>query len=75
MLTVLQIAGALGVLVPFVWVQLGTLQPTAAAYLVPNLLGSSVLTVLAAVGGNWGFLLLEGVWALVAGRSLLRRRP
>ncbi len=31
MLDLLQILGALGVLIPFVWVQLGTLRPTARA--------------------------------------------
>ena len=75
MLDLLQILGALGVLIPFVWVQLGGLRPTAPGYLILNLLGSGLLAVLALVDQSWGFLLLESVWALVAATSLLRRRP
>ncbi|MEX0790808.1 MAG: hypothetical protein WD178_08555, partial [Actinomycetota bacterium] len=35
-------------------------------YLVPNFVGSAVLAVLAARHGDWGFLLLESVWASVS---------
>ena len=73
MLDLLQILGALGVLVPFVWVQLGSLRPTSLAYLVPNVLGSSLLAVLALIDHDWGFLLLEAIWALVAAWSLRPR--
>ena len=73
MLDLLQIAGALGVLIPFAWQQLGALRATAPAYLWPNLAGSGVLAALALHEGQWGFLLLEGVWALVSAWSLTRR--
>jgi hypothetical protein len=63
---VLQIAGALGVLVPFVLLQTGRLQARALPYLVPNFVGSAVLAVLAALHGDWGFLLLEFVWGMVS---------
>ncbi len=36
-----------------------------------NLVGSGLLAGLALLGDNWGFLLLEGVWAVVAARGLL----
>jgi hypothetical protein len=68
---VLQIAGALAVLVPFARSQLGTLRTDTAAYLWPNVVGSVVLAVLALAGAQWGFLLLELTWALVATRGLL----
>jgi hypothetical protein len=42
------------------------------AYLVLNLVGSAVLAYLAVIEEQWGFLLLEGVWALVSAWSLGR---
>lgn len=74
MLVIAQIVGALLILAPFVAQQLGKVRPHAPAYLWPNLAGSAVLAALAAVGTQWGFLLLEGVWAAVAARSLIRLR-
>jgi hypothetical protein len=73
MLDVLQIAGAVAVLIPFVAVQLGRLSPGAPVYLWCNLAGSGVLAALALVDRDWGFLLLEGVWAAVAAGALRRR--
>ena len=43
-----------------------------AAYLLLNLLGSAILAYLAWHESQWGFLLLEGVWALVSLWSLWR---
>lgn len=67
---VLQIAGALGVLVPFVLLQARRLDPASLPYLVPNLLGSALLAVIAAIDRSWGFLLLEAVWAAVAAKGI-----
>ena len=69
-----QISGSLLILVPFVLAQLGRLTPLSPTYLLLNLVGSGVLAADAALGHQWGFLLLEGVWALVSVLSLLRRR-
>lgn len=68
-----QLAGAILILVPFAWTQLGSLRVDALPYLVPNLAGSLVLAVIAAQGGNWGFLLLETTWAAVSAWGLARR--
>lgn len=68
-----QIGGSLLILAPFVLAQLGRLTSTSVIYLLMNLVGSAVLAVDAALGHQWGFLLLEGVWALVSAGSLLRR--
>ena len=69
----LQILGALMVLAAFVAAQLRVLQPQSYAYLLPNLLGSAILAGLALADHQWGFLLLEGVWALVSLGSLVAR--
>ena len=67
-----QIAGALLILAAFTAAQAGRLNPHSGAYLVLNLVGSSVLAYDALHGEEWGFLLLEFVWALVSAWGLLR---
>ena len=69
---VVQVLGSLLILVPFVLAQRGRVTTDSWRYLVPNLVGSTVLAVDAAIEHQWGFLLLEGVWALVSLVSLLR---
>ncbi len=73
----IELVGAVLILSAFVLSQLGRLATTSPTYVVLNLAGSGVLAVVAAVDGDLGFLLLEGVWALVSaysiGRLLLQR--
>ena len=73
-----QIAGALAVLLAFAAAQFGLVDQRSRAYLAANLVGSAVLAVDAYLEQQWGFLLLEGVWAAVSAWALareLRRRP
>jgi hypothetical protein len=63
---VVQIAGALLVVTGFILSQMNLLEPRSYAYLLLNLLGGTILAVLALQSQRWGFALLEGVWALVA---------
>ncbi len=69
---IVQLLGSLLILVAFVAAQRGRLSTQSRLYLTLNLLGASVLTVVAAHERLLGFLLLEFVWALVAAHSLFR---
>lgn len=69
---IVQIAGSLLVLAGFALSQWGLLNPTSITYLALNLIGSATLAVDAARGEQWGFLLLEGVWAIVSATGLVR---
>ena len=71
--TIIQIAGALLVLTAFVLSQFGLMRIDSAASLWLNTLGAGTLAVLAYAEAQWGFLLLEGVWAAVAVYGLLAR--
>jgi hypothetical protein len=71
---IVQIVGALLVLAAFALAQARVLAPEARLYLVLNVVGAGVLAVEAYKGEQWGFLLLEGVWAVIAAYGLLRRR-
>jgi len=69
---VIQIVGALLILAAFAAVQFDRMRPDSRLYLTLNLLGSAILAVLAVAAEQWGFVLLEGVWALVSAWSLGR---
>ena len=67
-----QILGSLLVLTGFAAAQRGALSTDSRTYLALNLVGAMVLAVLAAHEQQWGFLLLETVWALVSAWGLIR---
>lgn len=63
---VVQIIGAVLVLVAFLLAQLDVLDARSYRYLVPNAVGSTAMAVTAVLTGDWGFVFLEGVWAVVS---------
>jgi len=65
-----QVLGALLILSGFVLAQFRLLDPQSLWYLVVNLAGSAILTVDAWRQDQWGFFLLELVWAIVSAWGL-----
>jgi hypothetical protein len=65
-----QVAGSLLILAAFAASQAGRLPIDSQLYLALNFIGSAILAVLAWMDQQWGFLLLEGVWAIVSLYSL-----
>ena len=68
---VVQVVGALLILSAFAAVQFDRMRPDSRLYLALNLVGSAILCVLAVVSAQWGFVLLEGVWAIVSAWGLV----
>ena len=60
------VLGALAILGAFAANLFGWIRPSNLWYSVANFLGSAVLTVVAIVDRQLGFILLEGIWALVS---------
>lgn len=67
----LQVIGSLLILAGFTLSQRGILSMKSLPYLLMNFVGSAVLAVLALLDAQWGFLLLEGTWALVSAWGLI----
>ena len=72
MLQLSQIVGALAILTAFALAQYGLLSHQSRLYLGLNLVGAIALAALAYVERQWGFLLLEGVWAAVSTSAVAR---
>ncbi len=70
--TLAELVGAALILSAFVLAQMGRLQTSSLTYLVLNFFGAGTLAVVAAIDGDIGFLLLEGVWSAVSAFSIVK---
>jgi hypothetical protein len=71
----ISITGALLVLGAYAANQFAVLDRRDRVYNLLNLIGAVTLTVIAYRAGQWGFVLMEGVWAIVSVPPLLGRVP
>ena len=72
MIQAISIAGAILILLPFTASQFGKRGAESLAYQLMNLIGSAALTTVAVIESQYGFILLEGTWALVSAAGLTR---
>ena len=71
---IVSVVGALLILLPFAASQLGRMSTTSAPYQLLNLAGSGALAVIAVLERQYGFILLEAVWAVMSVVGLVRNR-
>ena len=72
MLQAISLVGALLILIPFAASQVGKLRTDTLAYQLMNLVGAGVLTSVAVLESQYGFILLEGVWTVMSVVGLRR---
>lgn len=63
---VISVVGALAILLAYAANQFGFTDTSNLPYQLANLVGSTILTVVAVIEVQFGFILLEGTWALVS---------
>lgn len=68
---VVQLVGAGVVLLAFIANQRFGLASDSVRFVAGNAIGTAVLAVVAGINRDWGFLLLEGVWAAVSTASVI----
>jgi len=66
MLQIISVLGALAILGAYVANQFRLIGPSNMSHSAMNFIGSTVLTMIAVIEVQWGFILLEAVWALVS---------
>jgi hypothetical protein len=70
---IVSVLGAVMILLPFAASQVGRMKTTSLAYQLLNLIGSTALTVVAVLERQYGFILLEGTWAVMSVVGLARQ--
>ena len=69
---VVQLVGAVLIVSAYVATQQNRLRLDSVQFLAMNTVGAGILTVVAAMNRDLGFLLLESVWTWVSARGLRR---
>jgi hypothetical protein len=69
---VLSLVGAAMILGAYVGYQRGTMGRDNLSYNLLNFVGSGLLTWVAVIDRRWGFIVLEGSWALLSLVPILR---
>lgn len=64
--------GALMQLAVYALMQLGKLASDSYPYQLANLVGSFLMTVVASINHEYGFILMEAVWCLTSAFGLFR---
>ena len=74
LLQLASLVGAVMVLGGYAALQTGRLSRESVAFCLLNFVGSALLTWVAVVDRRVGFILLEGLWAILSLIPLVRRR-
>lgn len=72
MLQVVSVLGALAILGAYAAYQLGWIDPSRLSYSVANFVGAGILTFVAVVDEQIGFIVLQGAWTLVSLWGIVR---
>lgn len=69
---IISLLGAIVILFAFAAVQMRRMQSESAVYQLLNLIGGVCLCIAAVASMQYGFILLEGSWALLSAHGLWR---
>ena len=72
MLESVSVLGALAILGAYAADQRGWIDPSRLSYSVANFVGAGILTFVAVVDGQVGFVVLQGAWTLVSLWGIVR---